>query len=89
MSGGSALAIDMITTVTTHIYGVNLLSRGECQREVSAPVLRVQLGEVERIRVEMVYESAERQAVSPARRKVGYVDILQKFADPPQKWSLA
>ena len=56
----------------------HLLWNIEGEGEVVPPVSRVQLVELEGLRVEVVDERAERDAVVPARREVGHVHILEE-----------
>ena len=55
----------------------NLLCHVESQGEVVPPVPRVELVKFEGLRVEVVDERAEGDAVVPARREVGHVHILE------------
>ena len=68
-----SLAITKWSSTRQHV-----LSSFEGEREVGAPVLGTESREVERVRAEMVNERAERQAVSPRRRKVGHVHVLHQ-----------
>jgi len=67
----------------------NLLGRFKGEREVSASVLWIEPGEVERVRVEVMNEGAERQTVCPRCRKVGDVDVLQQHVRSDWSWSYA
>ena len=53
-----------------------LLGDVERQSEVAASIFRIEFGEVERFRVEVMNQRTERHAVGPARRKVGDVHVL-------------
>ena len=56
----------------------NLLCHVEGEGEVVPPVPRVELVKFEGLRVEVVDERAEGDAVVPARREVGHVHILEE-----------
>ena len=66
-----------LTQLLTKTKG-HLLGHVESQGEVVPPVPRVELVKFEGLRVEVVDERAEGDAVVPARREVGHVHILEK-----------